>query len=284
MSPVRRRRLVIVLGIFLAAVAIVAAALVGTSSDADAAPTLEELKTGVGKVETLNCDGSPFMVSGGPASGSAHAATGTGFLIGSRVLMTAEHGMYVGVDEPACKMRVRFGAETYPVTSVRVWGEPGQRDAYARSGVDLATLTLGRPVEERHQFKFAPAGAPTGTKVATIGYPMGGPLKVTRGTVTRNVIDYEVPSVAAKIDIQGGNSGGPIFNERGEVISTVSRIVISGSLTLDKSNRHGGVDIPRWWGENAWLDLCRVYPDGGLPDCDESDDRPTTKTSVLLSR
>lgn len=244
---------------------------------------MEELKTGVGKVETLNCDGSPVTVSD-PVTGKARPVSGTGFLISPRVLMTAEHGMYVGIDEPVCKMRVRFGSETYPVTSVRVWGDRGQRDSYARSGVDLATLTLDRPVDDRHQFTFAANGAPTGTKVVTLGYPLGGPLKISRGTVTKNVVDYGVPSVAAKIDVQGGNSGGPIFNERGEVISTVSRVVISGSLTLDKSNRHGGVDIPRWWGESAWTDLCLAYPDGAIPDCDKNADGQPTKTSWVLSR
>ena len=230
----------------------------------------------MGRVETLKCDGSPFRVGG-------HAVAGSGFLIGSRVVMTAEHGMYVGLDEPACKMRVRFGRETYQVTSVRVWSDTKKSDGYGRLGIDLATLTLDRDADG-HIFEFAPDGAPRGTKVATLGYPMGGPLKVTRGTVTKNLIDRKVPSIAAKIDIMGGNSGGPIFNDRGQVVSVVSRIVISGSLTSDGSNRNGGVDIRRWWGDNALSDLCLTYPDGGLPKCDDPNGGTTTKIPIALER
>lgn len=237
-------------------------------------PTLEELKSGVGRVEILNCDGTPFRLGG-------HDVTGTGFLIGARVVLTAEHGMYVGVDEPACKLRVRFGAETYPVTSVRVWGDRGQVDAYARRGVDLATLRLARAVDG-HVFRFASEGARMSTPVATLGYPLGGPLSVSRGEVWRNVVEYGVPSVAAKIQIEGGSSGGPIFDERGDVLSVVSRIVISGSLTADKSSRPGGVDIPRWWGPDLLPDLCRAYPDSGVPDCGDGSDAPAAKASVLL--
>ena len=246
-----------------------------TRSDEVEPASLEVLETGIGKVETLNCDGTPFRVGG-------RAFSGTGFLVGSRLVMSAEHGMYVGPDRPACKMRVRFGSETYAVTSTRVWGEPGQDDAYERRGVDLATLTLARPVEDRHIFGFAREGAPTGTPITTIGHALGGPLRVSRGRVYRNVVDYEVPSIAATIDIDGGNSGGPLFNDHGEVLSVVSRIVISGSLTADGSNRNGGVDIPRWWGANAMLDLCRTHPGGDIPNCDEPDSSATAKTSVLL--
>lgn len=269
------RRSLIVILIALAGIAAVGLVVVTRSEEEGSTATPEELRSGVGLVETLNCDGTPFVVGG-------HAASGSGFLIGSRVVMSAEHGMWVGLDEPACKMRVRFGDETYPVTDVRVWGEQNQRDFYARRGVDLATLTLSRPVDA-HVFKFASEGAPVGTPIATLGYPMGGPLKLARGTITKNVIDHEVPSIAAKIDIEGGNSGGPILNDDGAVLSLVSRIVISGSLTEDKSNRWGGVDIPRWWGANVLSDLCRTYPDGGVPDCADQSETETTKRSVLLS-
>jgi serine protease Do len=278
------RRLTVVAILALAAAVAAALVIAQTRSAGETAqtrsageadtPTLEELKTGVGRVEILNCDGTPLSFGG-------HDVAGSGFLIGSRVVMSAEHGMWIGQDQPACKMRVRFGDKAYPVTSVRVWGDPGQEDMYARRGVDVATLTVAKPVDG-YLFRFAAEGAPVGTRVATLGYPLGGPLAVTRGEVTNNVIDYEVPSVAAKIDIEGGNSGGPIFSDEGEVISVVSRIVISGSLTADRSNRWGGVDIPRWWGADALADLCKTYPEGELPDCDDESGSDTQKASAVL--
>jgi len=270
---VRHRAYLVVVVLVLAIIGI---AVVRARSTDEAKPKLAELKTGVGRVEPLNCNGTALSVDG-------HAISGTGFLVGSRVVMTAEHGMYVEIDKPACKMRVRFGNETYDVAEVHVWGETKASDSYGRLGIDLATLTLDRDIEA-HVFEFAPDGAPRGTKIATIGYPLGGPLTVTRGVVTKNLLDRKTPSIAAKLDVQGGNSGGPIINERGEVVSVVSRIVISGSLTKDGSNRHGGVDLRGWWGDNVLKDLCLSYPDAGLPDCDGADSGSPTKIAIKLER
>lgn len=274
------RRPAILVGLAIVAAAFVAIAIAQTRSGSEsrggAIPTIEELKSGVGRAETLKCDGSPFRVGG-------HAVAGSGFLVGSRVVMTAEHGMYVGLDEPACKMRVRLGGETYQVTSVRVWSDTKKSDSYGRLGIDLATLTLDRDADG-HIFELAPGEAPPGARVATLGYPMGGPLKIARGTVTHNVIDRKTPSIATTLDILGGNSGGPIFNDRGQVVSVVSRIVVSGSLTKDGNNRSGGVDLRRWWGDNALRDLCLIYPNHGLPDCDDSSSGTTTKIPIPLQR
>jgi hypothetical protein len=268
--------LLVVALVVAGAVAVVVVQRADEDGAATAVPTLEEVKTGVGRVEVLKCDGSPVTFGG-------HEATGTGFLIGSQVVMSAEHGMWVAQDEPACKMRVRFGVETYPVTNVRVWGEPAHEDMYERRGVDLATLTLARPVEDRHVFQLASAGAPKGAAVTTAGYPLGGPLKVSRGSVYRNLPnDYGVPAVATDLDIQGGNSGGPIFTDRGEVVSVVSRIVVSGSLTADKSSKSGGIDLPRWWGPDVLADLCRVYGADEIAQCEEEKGAPTAKRSVVL--
>jgi V8-like Glu-specific endopeptidase len=260
-------------GLTLSVVA-VAVAFVWTYFGGDAEPpSLEELKSGVGRVENLNCDGTPFTVNG-------RAVSGSGFLVGPQVVMTAEHGMWVGLDEPACGMRMRFGDETYPVSGVRVWSDRAGTGMLERRGIDLATLALEEPVDG-HVFRIARDGAPVGTRIATIGYPLGGPLKLSRGRISKNVIDYKVPSIAARIDIEGGNSGGPIFDDQGEVLSVVSRIVISGSLTADKNSRWGGVDLPRWWGKNAEPDLCATYPDGGVPGCEGGSAR-TAKVPIPL--
>jgi hypothetical protein len=268
------RRLVVLLGFVLAAA--VGVVVIARGPDGDTAiPTLEEIESGVGLVEALNCDGTPVTFGD-------HADTGSGFLIGSRVVMSVEHGMWIAQGKPACKLRVRFGDETYPVTTVRVWGEPGQKNMYERRGVDLATLTLARPVEGRHVFEFAAEGAPRGASVSTAGYPLGGPLKVSRGTVYRNLTDYGVPAVATNLAIDGGSSGGPIFTDKSEVVSVVSRVVVSGSLTRDRSSLHGGIDLPRWWGPDMHGDLCRVYGDAGIPDCGDAGETKSVKTSVVL--
>jgi V8-like Glu-specific endopeptidase len=271
LTAVRRLGVILVLAGLVAAGVIAAITQRGSDSSA---PSLHDLKSGVGRVEILNCNGSQFSVSG-------HDVTGSAFLIGSRVLVSAEHGMWVGQDQPACKMRVRFGAKTYPVTNVRVWGNPSQKTMYERLGVDLATLAL-REAVDGYLFRFAGEGAPVGTQITALGYPLGGPLAETHGEITKTLPDRGVPSLAAKIDIQGGNSGGPILNEHGDVLSTVSRIVISGSLTDDGSSRWGGVDIPRWWGDSVYADLCRTYPEGGIPACEDAGDAAATKKDTVL--
>ena len=93
--------------------------------------------------------------------------------------------------------------------------------------------------------------------------------------------------------LEGGNSGGPIFNDRGAVLSVVSRLVVSGRVTADGSNRcrrcglctnWGGVDLPRWWGDDAVRDLCSLYPHGGVPDCGDRIEAAPTKVPIEIRR
>jgi hypothetical protein len=112
---VRLRPLLTLFGLVVTAVAATAFIVVRSDSDGDgrAPARMNGLKSGVGRVEILNCNGTPFSISG-------HRVSGSGFLVG----VTAEHGMWVGLDQPACKMRVRFGAKTYAVTDANGGSQP----------------------------------------------------------------------------------------------------------------------------------------------------------------
>jgi hypothetical protein len=215
----------------------------------------DDAASGVGLVQDLDCRGRPLRIAG-------HAVSGSGFLVGSRVVMTAEHGIWVGLNRRACGLRVRLSGSWYDVSDVKVWSEHGESD---RRGTDLATLTLSRPARG-HVFEFAGVSERVGSSVSALGYPLGGPLKITRGPLARKTIQYGKPTLAAKIAIEGGNSGGPIINRGGRVLSVVSRIVVYSNLSPDRRNWYGGVDLPRWW-PSAHVDLCRTYPRGGIPDC-----------------
>jgi hypothetical protein len=244
-----RRSLVILAGGAIAAAALTAV-LVGRGGGSPSWD-FDSWKTGVGRVEILNCDGSPLVMGGHPDSGA-------GFLVGSRVVMTAEHGMWVGLGKAACKMRVRFGAETVAVTSVMAWSAHGEAD---RRGIDLATLTLERPVKG-HVFQIATKSPRRGASVATLGYPLGGPLVVKRGKLAVKLMDYRVPSLATTVQSEGGDSGGPIVDQAGIALGVMSRVVISGSVTKDGHSRYGGIDLAQWWGGKTADDLCRQYPSG----------------------
>jgi V8-like Glu-specific endopeptidase len=264
------KQLSIVGGVLVLVGAVVAFA---ARSGSSGAWNFDQWRTGVGRVEILHCDGSPFTVSG-------HAVAGSGFLVGSRVVVTAEHGIWIGLGRPACKLRVRFGSTTYAVTSMRAWSNHGEPD---RRGIDLATLTLARPVSG-HLFAVSTKGVPRDSPIATLGYPLGGPLRITKGTLTKKLLDYGVPTLATTLAVEGGNSGGPILDESGAVLGVVSRVVISGSVTRDGNNRYGGIDLQRWWDGSAADDLCLTYPHGGIPDCSDTARRTRARVSIAVKR
>jgi S1-C subfamily serine protease len=234
--------------------------------------TFAQVASGVGLVEDLDCRGRPLSVSG-------HRVTGTGFLVGSRVVLTAEHGVWVGEHRRACRMRVRLGDRSYDVVGVKVWADRGKAD---RRGVDLATLRLSRPASG-HVFEVARSGARVGSAVAALGYPLGLPLSFSQGLLAKKIVDYGEPTLAARMVIEGGNSGGPIVDSRGQALGVVQRIVVYANLTTDGTTLWGGIDLARWWGASARTDLCRAYPDGGIPDCDPSKVGPTTKLAIPLT-
>jgi S1-C subfamily serine protease len=234
--------------------------------------TFAQVASGVGLVEDLDCRGRPLRVSG-------HRVTGTGFLVGSRVVLTAEHGIRVGEHRSACRMRVRLSDRSYNVVDAKVWADRGKVE---RRGVDLATLRLSRPASG-HVFEVARSGARVGSAVAALGYPLGLPLSFSQGVLRKKILDYGEPTLAAKMVIEGGNSGGPIIDGRGRALGVVQRIVVYANLTNDGTTLWGGIDLARWWGASARTDLCRAYPDGGIPDCDPSKVGPPTKLAIPLT-
>lgn len=86
---------------------------------------------------------------------------------------------------------------------------------------DIALIQLERALPGRRNFKFANEQVRRGDAVATIGYPLGLPVKTTlRGKVTDlGTADY----FSANLDVLGGNSGGPVLNSRDEVVGVVVR-------------------------------------------------------------
>jgi hypothetical protein len=266
-----RRRLLIVA---VLAAAVLAAALVAVLRNDDAerpAPltSLDEVESGIALMEAIDCEGKPLVA---PDATGEHRVRGTGFLVGNRVLMGVEH-MVPPRPGIVCGYRARLGGRWYHVVDIKVWSEQGEAD---RRGIDLATVTLDDDAPG-HIFAFALETVPVGSRLTLLGHPLGGPLRTSKAVVTRKLADYGKPTLATKQtpEPQGGSSGGPYLNERGEVVSVHSRIVVWANLSPDGTARHGGIDIPRWWGASLHGDLCRAHPDGGIPGCaGESGDEP----------
>jgi hypothetical protein len=238
--------------------------------------SFDSVKSGVALMEALDCDGKPVVVSDGV---NEHRVRGTGFLVGPRLLMGVEH-MVPSTPGVVCGFRARLGGRWYDVQEVRVWSERGESD---RRGIDVATATLASDAPG-HLFRFASESVPVGTTLTLLSHPLGGPLREARAVVTKKPSDYGKPTIAARVtpDVQGGESGGPLLNERGEVVSVLARIVTTANLTPDGRHHHGGIDIPTWWGEAVKSDLCRAHPEGGIPDCDTVAGSEPVKTPVRV--
>jgi serine protease Do len=234
-------------------------------SRAVSAETFADSASGVGHVKKFDCNGKPTENGGG-----------TGFLIGSQVVMTAEHVLTasvtfdsetgVPIGHPPCEIRVRLGTTWYEAEQMKAWQNPASND---HRGVDLATLRLTKKAPG-HVFEFATTPPTVETAVATLGYPLGRPLSFGKGTVRKVLTEYDTPTVATSLVARNGNSGGPIINNRGQLLSVLQRIVITANLSAEGIHLPGGPDLVRWWGRSALPDLCRAYPSGGIPSCPDT--------------
>ena len=155
------------------------------------------VKTGVIRIEATSCAGSVI---------------GTGFLVKPRLVATVEH---VVSGATSIKLK-RNGRLLGRGTVIGV-----DRDR------DLALLRTSKPISG-HDFGFAGRAPRLGEEVAAIGFPLGLPLTVTKGSVSgfNRVIpisgvrrQHMVQTDAA---VNPGNSGGPLLStDTGRVVGLV---------------------------------------------------------------
>lgn len=150
--------------------------------------TYNEVASGVLKVHATTCEGtgtgSAFVVDGGS---------------GRRLAATAAH-----VVSEAASVAVTRDDATYQATVTGV-------DEFN----DLALLEI-TGMSEGHVFELADSAAAAGDPLAVVGHPLGDPLTLTRGTVSR--VDNELwPMFQLDVSISPGNSGGPVIRADGEV-------------------------------------------------------------------
>jgi S1-C subfamily serine protease len=73
--------------------------------------------------------------------------------------------------------------------------------------------------------------AAPGSDIAAVGYPLGGPLTLARGVVIDRVagepFGVEGPVARISAEVQPGNSGGPLLDDRGRVAGVVYAIEIA---------------------------------------------------------
>lgn len=185
----------------------VAAALVlgggACSSVEPPTPSAEQLKNSAALVESTLCDGE---------------ATGSGFFISNHQLVTNRH-----VVAGARKVAVETADNrTFDVDDVLVSSE-----------VDAAVLDLDVAGVETLALGHDPA---PGDDAWVVGFPRGGPVRVTTGRVVDEVDGekYEVSGrvIRTRAEADPGNSGGPLLNGQGQVAGIVFAVEYSSGWTL----------------------------------------------------
>ena len=161
------------------------------------------VSSGVAEVDAATCGGESI---------------GTGFLVGRDQMMTAAH-----VINGASALTVRTASGTVKATVEGV-----------DKTVDLAILRLAEPVSG-HVFTVAGQPSGTGTRVATIGYPLAGRKSLTDGIVTgsghkiRTESGTLTDTVKTDMPISAGNSGGPVLDLREHVVGLADAVRGTGS-------------------------------------------------------
>lgn len=237
---------------------LLAAVVTGVSAPAPHAATnitpklFQEVSTGVALIKTFNCAGRAI-------------GQGTGFLVGESVVMTARH-----VLRGACRIRVTVSGEGFSGTRWVFWTSGGS------SGLaeDLATLKLDRPTTG-YVFRVRPSIPPMGTNLGMVGYPLGNRLSLNQGKIIWRGKREGAPLLAVKLLGAEGASGAPFIDDMGRVVGILQ--IGLGSKDVLGQRTAGvvvGLDLVRWWGPRARLDLCRSYPNGGIAGCPDATPPP----------
>jgi hypothetical protein len=232
--------------------------------------TFAELSSGVVLIRGFTCRG-------------VAAISGTGFLVGRSVAMTARHVVDPGGAEAKYACRVKARVDGRWVAAKVVWWHNAV-DSTGRQ-TDLATLKLARAAKGGdHLFTFRNSSPRIGTKLSAIGYPLGAGLSITQGKLVHKAHYRKVPMLFMNLLGGSGASGSPIVDDNGNVVGVLQDTVGGGTDAYGEttSGLTAGIDIASWWGSGrkAEARLCQVYPRGGIPGCGAAGGGTGTTTSL----
>jgi S1-C subfamily serine protease len=179
------------------------------------------------RVRNLSCEG---------------VALGSGVALGPNLLMTNRH--------------VLAGAEGLEIST---WNGRTFEVAFAQVGA-LGDIGLVR-TEGRLPLAAIYGRPPqAGDSVTAVGYPRGGPLTLSEGTVIDRVdgAEFDVPGTVVRLTtrLRPGNSGGPLLDRRGRIAAIVYAIERKTGFglaipvdTVRRLNRIGGFEAVPACGE-----------------------------------
>lgn len=155
--------------------------------------------------ETYRHSGSGFLID-----------KGAGYALTNTHVVTHENGTSCG------KVNVRI-CDTETTATVEVLGD---RAHGLGGGVDLALIRLNRVPPEAKAVKFGSSDSVrNGERVFVIGNSLGYGTCITSGVVSDKCREVDGDMLLmTDCAINGGNSGGPMFNEKGSVIG----VIVSG--------------------------------------------------------
>ena len=158
--------------------------------------------------------------------------SGSGLLVDENgYALTNAHVVSDDSGTPVKEVSVRIAGSKVKATVIRL----GDNKAGKGNGVDLALLKLQQIPTKAKPVTFADfEKVRIGEQVFVIGNSLGDGTCITAGIVSdkqRKISGHTV--LMTDCAINGGNSGGPIFNSAGEVIGVIcsSRVQADGSAT-----------------------------------------------------
>lgn len=161
----------------------------------DATGVFAQVANGVIRIETTTCDGE---------------GSGSGFLVAPDLVATVAH-----VVDGAVSISLRSADS---ITSGQVVGiSPTDEVALVRSSEALTG----------HVFDFSEDLPEVGQDVLAIGYPYGGEISLTKGTISGLGRTFDAGAFVLEDMIQTdaaanpGNSGGPLLSDDGEVLGLI---------------------------------------------------------------
>jgi len=117
-----------------------------------------------------------------------------------------------------------------------------------------------------------------------IGYPLGNRLSLNQGKIILRRKETGAPVIYVRMLGAEGASGAPFIDDVGRVVGVLQ--VGLGSKDVLGQRTSGvvaGLDLVRWWGPRARLDLCHAYPNGGIAGCPGSKPPPPATETIKVT-
>ena len=194
--PSRLRALVSSLASLAILLALASFASSATSAYESSDSQIAQLKRAVVIITTYDGRGNPLL-------------QGSGFFIDPEEVVTNLH-----VIKGASQIRL----ETFAGTTTTV-----QSVVATNQSADLALLRIAQPVPDTSTLQLVAAPPAEGESIMLVSNPQGSRWKITRGNVG---MLWKFAGIGMRLQITAailpGSSGGPVVNERGQVIGVAS--------------------------------------------------------------